>query len=104
MSIAFSTQSALDASHFFYTHMLLLLLKPNDTTDLITHQNNEHTHIVLDGPLGDPNSDYWAMYCGLTVRAYDDGRLDPSIDFYDSKYGHKASCPECHRRWINPKT
>ena len=62
-------------------------------------ERSEPVHIILPGPLGDPDADYWTMYCGLVVRAFDDGTLDPNVDFYEATHGYNANCPECLRIW-----
>lgn len=79
--------------------MILLLLKPESDLSEREADEDEPVHIIVDGPLGDPDADYWTMHCGLVVRAFDDGTLLPKIDFYDGKNGQRASCQECLRRW-----
>lgn len=75
-------------------------LKDDAVRDVIQAASQpELTHIILPGLPGDPDADYWTMYCGLTVRAFDDGTLDPHTDFYEGSHGHNATCPECLRLW-----
>jgi hypothetical protein len=79
--------------------MIGLLLKPDVEDQQRDGEDKDPVHIICDGC--DPDADYWIMFCGLVVRAYDDGTLDPPTDFYHSDVGYKASCKACLDRWKN---
>lgn len=41
------------------------------------------------------------MFCGLVVRFSPRGDTIPTgIDFYDAKWGDRATCATCYDRWM----
>lgn len=76
--------------------MIALLLAPDQAVE--RDISEDPLHIVREEE-SDPDADYWVMYCGLVVRAFDDGSLSPNIDFYHANAGEKADCKPCKAAW-----
>ncbi len=76
--------------------MIGLLLDPSKTVGAPSPTDPVHIIREEDSP---PEADYWTMYCGLVVRAYDDGRVAPQVDFLAATHGGKASCQRCRTAW-----
>jgi hypothetical protein len=55
------------------------------------------TH-VLDESANPPSAMVWRMLCGESCFAYEDGTLDPDLDFYGLREAAKATCPGCRVR------
>lgn len=52
------------------------------------------TH-VLDESKNPPSAMVWRMFCGEACFAYEDGTLDPPLNFYGFRDAAKATCSEC---------
>jgi len=55
------------------------------------------TH-VLDESANPPSAMVWRMLCGESCFAYEDGTLDPDLDFYGLRDAAKATCSECRAK------
>lgn len=56
----------------------------------------EPTHIEKSA---DPTYTLITMHCGASCVLDDDGWPVPAIDWYDEKFGHKATCEPCRAAW-----
>lgn len=57
------------------------------------------TH-VLDESANPPSAMVWWMLCGESCFAYENGTLDPPLDFYGRREAAKATCPGCRAKTL----